>query len=754
MRRYRVWLAASLWLLAGPAWSARLEVVLTSQRAQPPAPGALEIVLRQDGAAEATPITRRVEANGAPEVFHLAPGSWSVSTQAPGVWALPKSAVLGHEETRRIELELYDAATVRGRVEVETGDVLPAELGLELYKPISLPGPENPRPGRDPRSGAIVFRCSVIAGAFDCPAPAGEWDVRLRAANHISHYFWRFRVQPEAPASFGTLKLRLGASVVGWTRVEGAIPKDSGPCQLTLQPMQAGPSAQAETTARALSLTAIADERGFFHFAGVPPGAYVLTGELRGFAPAKFFPLRVVENRESQLEAPLVLRPPLRLEIRVDPAADLQQKAWRVEVSDLGDTPGAMEKVAEGAVGPDGTWSTTALSPGRFVVDLRDAAGSPWDSREIDLTDDSTEVFALDLVEVEGSLRLGGKPLAATLYFGRKTGIPRFTFRSDEEGRFTGFMAREGTWRVQIESPSPRVQRSLAAVSVRRSPGKKVARVTIDLPGGHLQGKVVDEQDHPAPQAHVYLMMAGDTPDWIEAGPDGEFDAYGFGSGPAFVQARGRDMESEGLWLALDEKASPQPLRLVLQKKREVAGWILSPNLEGIPGAQVFASAPGEIHAQAVTDRSGRFSLRIPAAAPALDLVVLPPGYSLLAQTLSLDPGGDLRLFVPPQGGTLLLKGLDKVDAAEGAPKEVVLATQNGVVILLDLLRNWALANGVPQTAPDLRIFPQLAAGQYQVCRVPFGQAASWLQGNRSLGRCATGNLNEGGELVLELPSP
>lgn len=754
--RVRLWMVAILLLLGeSTVLAGQLEVVLIGRLGEPGSTAALDLVVRPgSGPQEA----ERVQTISFPQervkTFDLPEGTWSVEARGPGIWASSQTVAVEKEGSRRVELELYDAAAVHGKVAGEKGDSLPSELAFELYEPFPVPSTRaishSSPPARSPQD-ALAFRCPIRDDTFECPIPAGKSDVRARASGHISHYFWNLPVPKGTKADLGRLLLRRGASVVGWVAADGPVP-EGRTIKIVLSPLQAGPTAKAETTQRALTLSTQASERGFFHFEAVPPGAYAVTASLEGFAPAKFYPLRVVEERESQLQAPLVLYPPLQLEVWADPPTDPAHRRWRIEVFDLGETPGTMEKVAEGTAGEDGLWRTTEVAPGRLLLKLLDEEGTPWAFEETEAQGSSVRIqFTLDLLEVDGDVTLGGEPLPATLYFGGKRGVPRFRFESDEEGRFTGLLPREGPWRVEIEATSPLVRRSLSAIDVRRAAGRQTAHVVLELPDGRLRGRVVREDGQSVQKGTVTLSRAGEAPVGVETGDDGSFEMSGVGSGPAYVQARAGGEESEVLWLDIDEKAGEEPLRLVLQRKKEVTGWVLGPTLEGIAGARVLAEAPGQIRDQAVTDFSGKFTLRVPAGSPVLDLVVLPPGYSLQATRLSLSKGEDLRLVVEPQGGTLRLQGLAEPGAAVPSASTVFLSL-NGVLVSLPVLRDWAQTNGMSSSGPGDQIYPQVAAGQYQICRVPFREVGAWRKGLRTLGHCATGNLAAGGELALRAP--
>lgn len=736
------WITLSVTLGLCPlAQAGRVEVVLVP-RPGITAPAEVVLVLSRDQ-GELLPTRRQVSLDSPRQAFEVGEGVWTIEATGDGVWAPARKVTVRKDSERRIEVEVYEATAVRGRVEVEQGEALPTEIGIELYPPIEKLGPGKTRPPHVP-SEALAFRCPAVKGEFQCPAPIGKWDVRVRAADHISHYLWNVAFPKKAAAELGRFVLRRGASIVGWVMAAGPV-KPGAEWHLELAPMQAAATPSAAETARVFSAEAQADERGFFHFTGISPGTYVLTASLEGFAPAKFFPLRVLENRESQLQDILVLHPPMTVEVRVVPETDLQQRPWNVKVFDLGETPGAMELVTMGTAGEGGNWRATELSAGRFLFQLEDSAGVPWAFQEVELATGSAEVaFDLDLVEVEGTLRLGGEPLVAELYFGGKRGVPRFRFETDDAGRFHGHVTREGEWRVDVESTASSVHRSLPRVEVRRG-GQQVARVAIDLPDGALRGQVVNEKDQPVPDANIFLSVAGDSPVFARSDAEGEFELRGLGRGHAVVQARVPGEESDAVWLQLQEEN--QPVRLILKRKREVAGVVLG-TYGGVPGAQVLAMAPGEIRAQGATDAAGKFTLQVPVSARYLDLVVLPPGHTLLARRVSLQEEGPLQLFVEPEGGTLVL---EEATLIPGQSQSTIVLTQNGTLLSSVNLRHWAEVNGQKWKLGGPEVVPQMAAGQYEVCRVPHSQVQARVQGS-SVGNCVRGTLAPGGELTLRVP--
>lgn len=459
--------------------------------------------------------------------------------------------------------------------------------------------------------------------------------------------------------------------------------------------------------------------------------------------------LLLLPSSSTALPIPLRgVKPPILLQVQVTPPIDLQQKPWQIEVFDLGETPGSMERLTEGKTGEDGSAEVSGLPSGRLMIHLLDSAGSTWAYREVEVASGDTAVdFDLDLVEVEGTLRLGGEPLVAAAYFGGRNGVPSFRLESDTAGQFRGVLTREGAWPLEIDATDPPVHRSLAKVEVRRVPGKRVARINVDLPDGRLKGRVTDEQERPVEKAQIRVQTPEDRMIHAETGPRGEFELHGLALGDLWVQASAQGQDSEATWVRLAE-GSEQPVHLRLRKKRDVTGWVLGP-AGGVPGAQVLALAPGEIRSQAITDVAGRFTLRVPVAASSLEVVVLPPGHSLQARRIPLDPQGEIRLQVEPEGGNLVLQGVERGGLFGTS---TLLVSRDGVPVSLGALRNWSESNGFRWASEGPLVVPQLGAGQYEICRVSYAQLPARLQGNPAAGRCVAGFLNPGADLVLDIP--
>src|SRR5262249_53917259 len=181
---------------------------------------------------------------------------------------------------------------------------------------------------------------------------------------------------------------------------------------------------------------------------------------------------------ESQIQEPLILTPPLRIKITLDPQAAPSGDPWKLtlERRDEGD-PLPTGPVYRGEASREGRWEEKGLGPGRYVVSVRDRETS-WLSETVELRPEQTAFsFSLPGVRLAGHVHLGREPVKATLRF--HAAAQHATFDSDAKGSFAGLLSREGRWDVEVVSPSAGLRLRLGPVEVRKRPGKSYAEVEI-----------------------------------------------------------------------------------------------------------------------------------------------------------------------------------------------------------------------------------------------------------------------------------
>ncbi|HQT96063.1 MAG TPA: carboxypeptidase-like regulatory domain-containing protein, partial [Thermoanaerobaculaceae bacterium] len=533
-------------------------------------------------------------------------------------------------------------------------------------------------------------------------------------------------------------------------------------CTVELAPVGAtardlGPGEMARA---ALTGTLVkASDRGFFHFDAITPGSYVLTARLPGYAPARIFPVMVIEDAEAALREPLTLAPPLTFRVLLKPQIDPRGRPWLVDLYQYGATTGQLERVAGLSVADDGTWQATGLAPGRYDVSIQDQDHSRWVEQTIDLDQESGPFeIVIPVVPVEGSVTLGHEPLECAVWFGGIRGEVSIHFVADREGHFHGYLPHEGSWAATVASKSPPVRRQLEKVEVRREGGVGTAKVEITLPNTVIEGTVVDADQRPVAGANVSCrpVLPKEPPEKVYSDSEGRFVFWGFPPGQVVLEAASGDMTSEPAQVQLAEGSKSKAVQLVLRKVSQLAGRVFGPR-GPVLGARVEAFPIGRPSAGSgdVTGVDGHFAMAVPSWAGEVALVVFPPGFALHVERLAIShPQKDeVIVQVDSSLGILALRlGTAKLDPT----RFVFFVVHNGTVLGPALLAEWTRMNNGADSPPGVYRIPALEPGQYWACTASIqympALLANELPGGAQCGK--PGYLSPNGELTLELPAP
>src|SRR6185436_4006934 len=193
--------------------------------------------------------------------------------------------------------------------------------------------------------------------------------------------------------------------------------------------------------------------------------------------------------------------------VEVAPVLDLRGRPWHAQVVREEEASGKPSPIVfEGNVETDGNLVVASQSPGRYRIGILDSLGNRLAASEVTLDGPGVppQRIVVRLVTLEGTLRLGQEPLAASLWFGGRSGAIRVRLESDEEGRFHGILPREGDWSLDVESSQPRL-RTRARIDVLANRAGK-ATADIVLPDTRVFGTVVDTKGKPVPRADVLVM--------------------------------------------------------------------------------------------------------------------------------------------------------------------------------------------------------------------------------------------------------
>jgi hypothetical protein len=692
---------------------------------------------------------------GKPAEARLPQGSlWEVSTDIPGWWVKPAGVRLPVGKTAHDqELPLWRTATV-------TGALVPPTLKATLPKEVTIAF--GSLSGRLPKPGVpqATVSCPVADDrSFRCTLPAAGVDMAVRVAGFVPHYRWGVRLEPGKALALGRLDLKPGASLAGRVETEdGSLP--SNRCVARLAPIQAPGSEaflagqlQGTTTETAVGVD------GFFQLTDLRPGAYLLEVQQPGFAPARVRPVEIQAGQEARLAEAVVLRKPLSLEFAVQPARDWLKRPWSVRIYRISEATGGLERepVFNAPVNQEGVAAVPGQTVGQYWVTVFDSRGNGMFSDHIDVAGaaDSHHDIEIEIITVQGTLKLGKEPLAGSLAFGGKRGAVSFTMEADEDGHFIGVLPREGFWPVDVKTAEPRIE-THTKVEIRADRLGR-AKVDVSLPNTRLFGRVLTEDGKPAPDAKVEVSSPLNGED-TRTDEKGEFSFRALPPGPSQLAASRRmpneaPATSEWTFLTVADDQEAGPIELRLRRVKPFAGRVEA--LRGpVAGAtvRVIPSRPmlgfGEMKR---TGLDGSFAAEIPGRSEVLQVVVAPPGMGL--KTFEIEATEQkVVLFVTEERGTLEVEvPFSDEDAAERDLRLTVF--QNGLPLGLPELRGWAQAHGVRAVSEGRFAFPALAPGDYRVCVAQRGSIPDWAAaGYLDAGAlCAAGALTDGGTLRLKI---
>ena len=694
--------------------------------------------------------------------LQLLPGRlWELQARAKGWWARPVPLYLTGQRGDAT-LELWPECDFHGTLDVGQGSALPASVKL-WFRPLvgRVSGPVQ-HEGGHPTQWWQEFEeatCVMNGSVFHCAVPTTIMDIKVRACGFVSLYWWAKSLPEHGSVDVGRVRLKPGASLVGFvTTVTG--PAKPAECQVTLAPEVGGsePPPEAMERNRLRGLRTTIDAGGFYAFEGIEPGSYTLEARQEGFAPARHAHVWIQERTELQGET-LVLERPLDLSVEVCPARDAYGAAWTLEVLAV-DEQHRYSPVTRSQVPESGVFQSKGLARGQYVLLLEDSAGSHFLEEEIRLESPSAPVvLEAKLIPVEGRITLGRRPLAAKIWFGGQHGASSIEMVTDNDGEYSGFLPREGKWKVDVTSEHPLVH-SAPVVNVKYSSDLGWASVDIALPDTRLRGTVVGEDAQAVAGATVAVIGGGGERFATTSGEDGAFDVAGLAAGIVTVQASDTVADgprtSDPLTVVLASGSTSAPIQLVLKRSREVTIRVLNDQGQGVFGAlvELFRDPAEGLITESPwgsTDFTGEVRLRVPRGIPRWTMEVGAQGYCFGVFDFESDSDAPVSVVLTRYGGTLRLRVAGPLLAPDNYSSDIALVWLDGRMLNTSTLQAWAAANGWP-IGPRLQelTLPQMPQGQYVLCYVSALSVLSpgGLDRSRSP-HCAGGFLPPLGELVL-----
>lgn len=667
--------------------------------------------------------------------LELAPGVvWKIRLATPGAYAPEQSVLVTGKGTAPVMLRVWPTGEVRGR--------LGKDANIEELRAFVEGVPVD---GRDPalRLPPLEASCAVQQREWSCAVPADLLDLRLHAPGHASEIRFDVRVPPREVVDLGQLEPVPGAAILG--RVEK--PEASDEERVPEVALRLAGSSESE---KSLARTRVHPRRGIFQFKGISPGSYVLDGVHPRWVAASLEPVEVLPERESRLREPMVFGPPLRLSVRMTPSLDPRGLPWFLSLHGLRTVSFEERPIVRGLPLDDGTWQGTDLPPGRYRVRIADLDGSIWYSEAHDLEAHRELTVSLDWSRLEGRVLLGEEPVAAKIWFGGRSGFRRHAFESDGEGRFSGYLPRAGTWKVEVVGET--VRRVIDRLEVEQAVPSLPMRAEIRLPDTRLSGRVVDPRGRGVAPSVVLLQPIDEgTPVDLVTHDDGSFALHGLPPGAVVLFAETADRRQTDDWVTVTmEEGRTTPVELVVWPSQRLEGRVVSGSGAGIAGAQVLAypvSAPESAQANGRSDLRGRFEFYLDAGNEPVALIVMAPGFPLQVRMAPVEAFPlDIRLSGGGQGTLQVPLG--------DADRHLVL-WHGGVTVWRPHLRTWARLHGVqPDGDEGLLRVPAMPAGEYTACRLSLAELIASADAPPPDDRCVTGFLPPGGELLLDPPAP
>ena len=490
------------------------------------------------------------------------------------------------------------------------------------------------------------------------------------------------------------------------------------------------------------------DGGGVFMFEGLSPGAYEL--RLAG-SDGDSWPVRIgslndridlgqLESAAGNLLTVSFLAPSV-LEI-----GELKPSVWAATLGPDGEVESRSRMFEFDERGTDGSFLWRGLPAGDYEVDVEDNRGNRWHHEVVSFFGHDRYAVELDAVPLVGRIERGGEPLENVMvWFGGMYGFERVSFRSREEGRFSGLLPREGFWPVEV-TPAPDCDPCEGSWdrdgwgdfdSSEISGGGNfeieadsdgVARVAIDLAAGAVSGRVLRRNVEsglfePVPGARVWVWavaeVAGERHDHRLPGSwrrktdaSGTFEITGLPEWEYSISAEtwvdDRDLKSRELQLHVASDDRIEDLELLLDDRRPVSIVVRS---GGVPvsGAQTFVLFPAgtpSVESGEYTDGSGVASLWLPMGAEVIDVVVRAEGLGMIGWRFEVRDEAPLEVKMSPDRGDLRV------------PRswDAWLVTPGGVSVKIG--RTLAAINdrGQIQTDGDEFVVRDLAPGTYSYC--------------------------------------
>jgi hypothetical protein len=550
---------------------------------------------------------------------------WDVTIEGNGCWAPPLIIAAGNNGETRTAF-VWPAATITGVFTMQKGEAPPKEIKA------TVEADDSATPGAAIRQTSLD--CSVDGAHWHCAVPATKVDLRVSADGFVPRYIWGL----DAPAG---KRKTLDIALTHGASVSGRVALSDRRAQLEEVTVELRPAGFAGTPAderriRAGSRTTGASKRGFFQFPSVDDGTYDIVATKKGWSRGV---RRVRVGGARETDAGILTLPALtHAEVIIDPALDAKGRHWRVVLDRDAVPMQPLPALADRQAGSDGTWRVDGLEAGKYRLDIYDGGGVAYQRLIVDFhPGDAPLRFHMEGLLVGGVVRAGLDPLAATLHFLSEKGSGDLSLISDLNGAFAGTFPAAGEYSVEI-SPKEIAQRLRMHVEVRPN-AEGIAHLEIELPGGVVRGKVVDETG--APVTAGVRMSRGDAGGSVmstTASEDGSFRLIGVAPGDVVLIARSLRVGESGPVSITVTDSDLEPVTLTLHPRREFTVWIVSPSGQPVAGAVVRFRNRYYSHEE-VTGPAGDAPFAVAQGVDSIDITIAAAGFPIRMMSLPITEG-------------------------------------------------------------------------------------------------------------------
>jgi len=644
--------------LESQAETTNIQLFPVDQSAQPVCrKGTLRAVPRCSGSAcgDLAPLTAEwAFQRGAAEAgLTLRPDvPWEIAIEGKGCWAAPLIIAAGNNGETRTAF-VWPSATIGGVLPAKKGEQPPTELHATVETGST-----------DVLSASIAqtaIDCFVETPRWRCTVPSTTVDLRLEADGYAPQYLWGLKV-PAGEKKTIDLVLSRGASVSGRVALsDRRAPLDG--ITVELRPAGFAATPADERRAGEQSRTIGTSTRGFFQIPHVEEGAYDLIIAKKGWSTVT---KRVRIGAGKETDAGILTLPALtRAEVIIDPALDTKGRRWRV-VLEREPIPKPLPPIADQQATLDGTWSVAGVMAGRYRLNVYDGGGVAYERLTVNIQPGDPPIrFRMVALVVRGIVRIGKEPLPSALRFINGEAQGDLDLVTDDRGAFAGTFPAAGRYSVDI-SPKEGAQKLRRLVDVRPN-SEGVVNLDIDLPGGVIRGKVVDEAGKPVAATVQILPGNSRRPMFTTAAEDGTFRLIAVDSGEVVLNARDRDAGESGPTPHTVSDGDSEPVNLTLHPRVEFTLWLVSPAGQPVAGAVVRYSE-GPYSREQISGPAGDVRFAIARGYDSIDVIVAAASFPVRMMNFpiaaDMDPnpqvklGGASALLIAKVGSTPRWPGL------------------------------------------------------------------------------------------------